>query len=143
MRIKLIDVLEENQEKISKKAKELKKMVRNIVGTGYRTEPEIYPSNLVIEPGTKTKGDLIADVSKGVLIESMAGFPQAGSGLISAQLSCAFFIKKGEIQYPVKGMVSGVGYDWFKTVSGVGNDVHQFQNVVIPSLRVEGATVVS
>lgn len=117
-------------------------MVRNIVGTGYRTEPEIYSSNLVIEPGTKTKEDLISEVTKGVLIESMAGFPQAGSGLISAQLSRAFFIKNGEIKHPVKGMVSGVGYDWFKTISGVGNDAKQFQNVVTPSIRVEGVTVV-
>lgn len=118
-------------------------MIRNIIGSGYRTIPEVYPSNLVIEPGTKSKEALISEVDTGVLIESMAGFTQKGSGLISAQLSQAFFIHKGEIQYPIKnGMVSGVAFDWLNSVSGVGNDVKQFDAVVIPSIRVEDVTVV-
>ncbi|MBU7016281.1 MAG: TldD/PmbA family protein, partial [Theionarchaea archaeon] len=118
-------------------------MIRNIIGSGYRTIPEVYPSNLVIEPGTKSKETLISEVDTGVLIESMAGFTQKGSGLISAQLSRAFFIHKGEIQYPIKnGMVSGVAFDWLKNVSGVGNDVKQFDATVIPSIRVEDVSIV-
>ncbi|MGD2250484.1 MAG: TldD/PmbA family protein [Candidatus Methanofastidiosia archaeon] len=118
-------------------------LVRNIIGTGYRTEPEIYPSNLMIHPGTYKKEDLISEVKKGVLVESMAGFPQKGSGIISAQLDRAFFIRNGEIQYPIKGgMVSGAGYDWVKTIDAVGNDVKQFQNSVVPTIRVENVKVV-
>lgn len=118
-------------------------MVRSIVGNGYRTAPECYPSNLVIEPGTKSREQLISEVEKGLFIESMAGFAQKGSGLISAQLSQAFFIQNGEIQYPVKGgMVSGVAFDWFNTISGIGNDVKQFDNAVVPSVRVEDVTIV-
>lgn len=118
-------------------------MVRSIIGSGYRTAPESFPSNLVIHPGNKSKEQLISEVEKGLVIESMAGFAQKGSGLISAQLSQAFFIQNGEIQYPVKGgMVSGVAFDWFNTISGIGNDVKQFDNAVVPSLRVEDVTVV-
>ncbi len=118
-------------------------MVHMIVGNGYRTKPEIYPSNLTIKLGNKEKEELISETKKGVLIESMAGFPQAGSGLISAQLSRAFFIQDGEVQYPIKGgMVSGVAFDWFKQVSGIGKDSKQFQDAVVPSLRVEDVKVV-
>jgi PmbA protein len=118
-------------------------LVRNIIGTGYRTEPEIYPSNLMIQPGTYNKEDLISEVKKGVLVESMAGFPQKGSGIISAQLASAFFIRNGEIQYPIKGgMVSGTGYDWVKAIDAVGNDIKQFQNSVVPTIRVENVKVV-
>jgi len=118
-------------------------MVTNIVGTGYRTKPEIYPSNLVIKPGTKNKEELLSEVEKGVLIESMDGFTQAGSGLISARLSRAFFVENGDIHYPVKGgMVSGIGFDWFHQISGIGSDAKQFDNAVVPSLRVEDVTVV-
>jgi len=93
--------------------------------------------------GDKSKEQLISEVEKGLVIESMAGFAQKGSGLISAQLSQAFFIQNGEIQYPVRGgMVSGVAFDWFNTISGVGNDVKQFDNAVVPSVRVEDVTVV-
>jgi len=118
-------------------------MVHMIVGSGYRTKPEIYPSNLTIEPGKKRKEKLISELEKGVLIESMAGFPQAGSGLISAQLSQAFFVQNGEVQCPIKGgMVSGIAFDWFKQVSGIGKDSKQFQNAVVPSLRIEDVKVV-
>jgi PmbA protein len=118
-------------------------IVANIIGNGYRTKPEPYSSNLVILPGTKSKEDLISEVKKGVLVESMAGFPQAGSGVISAQLSEAFFIENGEIQYPVKnGMISGAVFDWVGNISGMGNDVKQVRNAVVPSVRVEDVKVV-
>jgi PmbA protein len=118
-------------------------MVPAIVGNGYRAKPEIYPSNLVINPGDKTKEELVSEVSKGVLVDSMAGFTQAGSGLISAQLSRAFFVQNGEIKYPIKGgMISGVAYDWLKKISGVGKDSKQFQNAIVPSIRVEEVKII-
>jgi len=118
-------------------------MIRAIVGNGYRTKPEIYPSNLIIQSGNKTKEELVSEIGKGVLVESMAGFAQPGSGMVSAQLSRAFFIEKGEIKYPIKGgMVSGVAFDWFKQISGVGEDSKRFMNAVVPSLRVDEVKVV-
>ena len=113
-------------------------MIRAIVGNGYRSKPEIYPSNLMIQPGNKAKRDLISEIDKGILAESMAGFAQPGSGMISTKLARAFYIESGEILHPIKGgMVSGVAFDWFKQISGIGNDARQFMNSVIPSLRVE------
>ncbi len=118
-------------------------MVRAIVGNGYRAKPEIFPSNLIIEKGNKSKEELVSETGKGVLVESMAGFAQPGSGMISSQLSRAFFIENGEIQYPIKaGMVSGVAFDWFRRISGVGKDTKQFQNAVVPSLRVEEVNLI-
>jgi len=118
-------------------------MIRAIVGNGYRTKPEIYPSNLVIQSGTKTNEGLVSEIDKGVLVESMAGFSQPGSGVISAQLSRAFFIENGEIKYPIKGgMISGVAFDWLKRISGISRDTKQFMNVIVPSLRIEEAKLV-
>jgi len=118
-------------------------MVRMIVGNGYRAKPEVYPSNLVIQAGNKSKDKLLSEIEKGVLVEYMAGFAQEGSGVISVQLSQAFFVKNGEIQHAIKDeMISGVAFDWFKKISGVGNDSKQFLNSVVPSLRVEEVKVV-
>jgi PmbA protein len=118
-------------------------MIRAIVGNGYRAKPEIYPSNLIIQSGSKTKEELVSEIDKGVLVESMAGFAQPGSGVISAQLSRAFYIENGEIKYPIKGgMVSGVAFDWFKRISGISRDTRQFMNAVVPSLRIEEVKVV-
>ena len=118
-------------------------MARWIIGTGYRAQPEIYPSNLQVQPGSKTQDELVSETEEGVLIDSMAGFPQAGSGMISAQLSRAFYIKNGEVQHAIKGgMVSGVAFDWFKKISGIGRDSKPFQNAVVPSLRVDEVKIV-
>jgi predicted Zn-dependent protease len=114
-----------------------------IIGQGYRTTPTIAPANLSVHPGDKSQEELISETSKGVLVTSMAGFPQAGSGMISAQLSQAFLIEGGEIKYPVKGgMISGVVFDWLQTISGVGKDPKQFQNCAVPSIRVEDVKLV-
>jgi PmbA protein len=118
-------------------------MVKSIIGDGYRTLPIVYPSNLTILPGDKTKEQLASELQKGVLVDSMAGFPQAGSGMVSAQLSNAYFIENGEIQYSIKGgMISGVVFDWLKNISDVGQDATQYENAVVPSLRIEGVKVV-
>lgn len=117
--------------------------VHMIIGNGYRTKPEIYPSNLLIQPGNKTKEQLVSEVTTGVLVESMAGFAQEGSGIISAQLSRAFYIQNGEIQYPIKGgMVSGSGFEWLRQVSGVSRDTKGFPNSVAPSIVAENVKVI-
>ncbi|MFX0117682.1 MAG: TldD/PmbA family protein, partial [Candidatus Hodarchaeota archaeon] len=118
-------------------------MTRMIVGNGYRTKPEIYPSNLLILPGNKMQEDLVEETEKGVLVEFMTGFPQRGSGAISAQLMRAFYVENGEIKFPIKdGMLSGIAFDWLREVSGIGNDIKQLPNAVIPSMRVEGVKVI-
>ncbi|MCZ2856187.1 MAG: TldD/PmbA family protein [Candidatus Bathyarchaeota archaeon] len=118
-------------------------MVRAIIGNGYRAKPEISPSNLIIQPQDKTKEELVSETERGILVESMAGFPQAGSGIVSAQLSRAFLIQNGEIEHSIKGgMVSGVAFDWFKHISGIGKDSKRFPNSIVPSLRVEEVRVI-
>jgi len=118
-------------------------MVSSIIGNGYRTRPEVYASNLVVQAGNRTRDELVSEIRKGVLAESLAGFPQAGSGVVSAQLSRAFFISNGETQFPIKGgMVSGVAYDWLNQISGVGNDVKRYQNAIVPSITVEEVQLV-
>ncbi len=113
-------------------------MTKMIIGSGYKAKPEVYPSNLVIQPRNKSREKLVSEVEKGLLVGSMGGFVQAGSGLISAQLGRAHYVENGEIKHAVKGgMVSGVAFDWLKQISGIGNDAKQFFNSVIPSLRVE------
>ena len=118
-------------------------MTKMIIGSGYKAKPEVYPSNLVIQPGSKSKTQLVSEIRRGLLVGSLSGFVQAGSGLISAQLGRAHDVENGQVKHAVKGgMVSGVAFDWLKQISAVGNDAKQFFNSVVPSLRVEKVKVV-
>ena len=99
---------------------------------------------MMIPSGSKSKEDLVSEVNKGILIEEMAGFPQKSSGIVSLQLSRAFYVNNGEIMFPIKeGMVSGIAFDWFKNISGIGNDQKHFQNAIVPSLMVEDVKFIS
>jgi predicted Zn-dependent protease len=118
-------------------------MVKQIIGTGYKAKPEVSPSNLMIHPGRKKQEELISEVEKGVLVESMAGFVQAGSGLVSAQLARAHYIEDGKLQWPLKGgMISGIAFDWFNRIRDVGGDAKRFVDSVVPSLCVENVKIV-
>lgn len=117
-------------------------LVRSIIGVGYRAKPEIYPSNILIEPGQKEQKKLLAEIDRGVLIESMAGFPQKGSGVLSAQLSRGYYIENGEIQFCLKdAMVSGIIFDWLKNISGISKDVKMYPNAILPALRIEDVKI--
>lgn len=118
-------------------------MASQIIGGGYKAKPTVHPSNLTIMPGRKTKDGLIAEVDRGVLVGEMGGFIQAGSGLISAQLMRAHYIKDGTLQYPIKGaMISGVAFDWFKQIDAVANDLKQSFNSVVPSIRIRNVKII-
>ncbi|MDH7564577.1 MAG: TldD/PmbA family protein [Candidatus Bathyarchaeota archaeon] len=118
-------------------------VAKQIIGNGYKAKPEVYPSNLIIQAGKKDQSQLISKIKKGLLIGSMAGFVQAGSGLISAQLARAHYVENGQLKHPVKGgMVTGIAFDWLNRVSDLANDSKQFQNSVVPSICVENVKVI-
>lgn len=119
-------------------------LVHSIIGTGYRAKPEVYSSNFTITPGHRTTEELVSEVERGVLVESMAGFPQSGSGMVSAQLSRAFYIEAGEVKHPIKGgMVTGVAFNWLKNISAVSSESKAYFKGVVPSLLVENVQIVS
>ncbi len=118
-------------------------ITRLIIGTGYKTQPIVYPHNLIIEPGAKTQAKLIEEVDRGLFIDSIAGFPQAGSGLVSAQISQGFWIEQGELKHPVKDtMVVGNVYEWLHQITGISKETEQFNFCNVPALRVENVKII-
>ena len=118
-------------------------ITRLIIGTGYKTQPIVYPHNLIIEPGTKTQEEIIREMDHGLFIDSIAGFPQAGSGLVSAQISRGFKIEQGELEYPVKNtMVVGNVYEWLHQITGISTETEQFNFCNVPALRVENVKII-
>jgi len=118
-------------------------ITRLIIGSGYKTQPIVYPHNLIINPGQYPIDDLIAEVDHGLFIDSIAGFPQPGSGLVSAQISSGFIIENGELKQAVKDtMVVGNAYEWLHQISGISKETEQFNFCNVPALRIEGVKIV-
>jgi PmbA protein len=86
-------------------------------GAGFRSKvPRPRTHQLQIKEGTDGKSAMLEDMKEGILVESGFG-PAGGSPNISAQINRGFYVKDGEVQYPLKN--SMLGSDVFELLSGI------------------------
>ncbi len=94
--------------------------------TSYKGTLSIAPHKFYVEPGTKSREELIAEVKEGVLITGLSGL-HSGASTISGDFSVAatgFHIKEGVIASPVKQMtIAGNYFEFLKNVEAVGSDL--------------------
>jgi PmbA protein len=95
-------------------------------------------SNVVFETGTRNLAEMMATVSKGVLITGFNGGNSNGStGDFSYGIE-GYFIQDGKIVHPVNEMnISGnMNQIWFN-LAELGNDVRENESLRIPSLMLK------
>lgn len=96
----------------------------------YRLEPFIGPTNVVIEPGTASRDEIMEDVKNGIITKDFIGAHTSNpqSGTFSIAPYSASKIENGEIKHPIKeAMIGGDILTLLKNVEIVGNDVKQVQ----------------
>jgi len=111
----------------------------NAVRGGVKGLPHMGVTNFFIENGVTPVNKLYDQLDKGVLLTSVMGMhtanPVSGDFSVGA---AGFYIEKGIIAYPVKGIViSGNIMDLFRDVGGIGDDLRFFGAVGSPALRIE------
>ncbi|MFT3733765.1 MAG: metalloprotease PmbA [Rhodocyclaceae bacterium] len=98
--------------------------------------------NLIVAPGSKSLDQLIAGVSRGLLVTELLG---QGVNYVTGDYSrgaAGYWIENGVIQYPVQEItIAGNLRDMFRQITELGNDVVVRGGRQVPSLRVEGMTV--
>ncbi len=103
-------------------------------GTGHALPPNPFasssPMHLRIEPGTKTREDLVRDVKRGVLVTRFhytRWVHQLRSIVTGMTRDGTFLIENGEIAYPVKNFRFTQSYhDALGGTLGVGNELLLF-----------------
>lgn len=96
----------------------------------YRLEPFIGPTNVVIEPGTSSRDEIIEDVKNGIITKDFIGAHTSNpqSGTFSIAPYSASKIENGELKRPIKeAMIGGDILTLLKNVEIVGSDVKQVQ----------------
>ncbi|MCA1780213.1 MAG: TldD/PmbA family protein [Xanthomonadaceae bacterium] len=100
--------------------------------------------NLVILPGTKSRSELVAGMSRGLLVTDLLGHD---ADLISGEYSrgvSGFWIENGEVAYPVQATtIAGNLREMFSRVQTVGRDVESRRWIHTPSVLIDGMTVAS
>ena len=109
---------------------------------GVESLPGPGTSNLVMQGGTTSPAEIIADVKDGLYVTSLIGHgfnPTTGDFSRGAG---GFWIEGGKLAYPVTEInVSGRMADMLAAVDGVGNDLSWFGSVAAPTVRVREMTV--
>jgi PmbA protein len=116
-------------------------------GSGFRPSLGSYPApdlvNLVVEPGSSSLEDLIAQLEVGLVVDQVLGGGPDLSGDFSVNIDLGYCVKNGEIIGRVKDtMVAGNVYTALKQVVALGSDARWNGSCHAPSLIVEGLSVV-
>lgn len=94
--------------------------------SSYKGTLTVAPINLYVEPGTKSRDELVASIQEGVLITDLAGL-HSGANTISGDFSVAangFYIQDGKIASPIKQMtIAGNYFDYLQQIEEVGADL--------------------
>ena len=113
-------------------------------GESYLQTPTVSPINWYVEPGSKTLEGLIAEIDEGLLVRySLMGVGHSNfiSGDFSVVATSPFYIKDGEIAYPLQPVtVAGNVYEALKDISEVGSDLRLSQIGKVPSILVSKLT---
>ena len=108
---------------------------------GIASPPSPSTSNLYLEPGKKTKEELLSSMKEGLYIMELSGM---GTNLVTGDYSqgaAGFWIENGEIAYPVaESTIAGNLKDMFLRMTPA-NDLEFTFATNVPTLLIEGMTV--
>jgi len=115
-------------------------------GNGFRPGLGSYPTpglfNLLIQPGSGSMLDLIAQMDDGLVVDQMLGGSAGISGEFSINIDLGYRVSGGQIVGRVKDtMAAGNVYTALKQVIALGGDAEWNGNCYTPSLIVEGLSV--
>ncbi|HPC38090.1 MAG TPA: metallopeptidase TldD-related protein [Exilispira sp.] len=101
-----------------------------------------YGSGIIIKGKTKNLDEIIKNTKKGILLERISGGEVSPNGDFSAVAKNSYFIKDGQITYPIKEtMISGNYAELLKNITDISceyvNDGYSF----LPYIKADGATI--
>lgn len=108
---------------------------------GTSSPPSPSTTNLYLEAGSETPGDLIADINSGLYITELMGFGINGITGDYSRGASGFWIENGEISFPVSELtIAGNLMDMFAHLTAA-DDLEFRYGTNAPTIRVEGMTV--
>ncbi len=123
-------------------AKKLKLATTGNASRGLAGTPGIGVGNFFLEPGQRTREQLIGDVKEGLYVTELMGF---GVNLVTGDFSrgaSGLWISGGQLTYPVEEItVAGNLKNMLFNISEIANDLEFRGSVACPTLRIDGLTV--
>jgi PmbA protein len=109
---------------------------------GHRSDPNASFLNIIVQNGNVPRGKIIAGIKNGFYVTGVRG---RGTDRSTGNYSCGasgFWIKDGEIVFPVDGVtLGGTVLDLLKNIELVGNDLDIRGRLNSPSFKIAEITV--
>lgn len=112
--------------------------------SSFSSGPRPAPYTLNIEPGEISKDNLLEELKEGILLIGSPIGSRGSNPQISAQINQGFFVKNGEILYPVKNTVIGsTVFDIYNKIENLSKETenrngHQAPWMLLKDLKVSG-----
>lgn len=113
---------------------------------GHTSLPTLGPSNFYLQPGHKSRAEIIAGVEKGLYV--LSAMQTGGIDPITGDCSMGvngLWIENGDIVGPVSGVtVATTLQDLLMNITEVGDDLRMmpmFGNIGVPTIRVDNVTI--
>ena len=108
----------------------------------YRSIPSISPTNLIIESGSSELSQIIANLSKGLLVTRFSGNVNPVSGEFSGVVKGGKYIENGSIKYPVReSLISGNIFDLLIGLNDISKEKKQLFGFTLPYLHVNNVSI--
>ena len=122
-------------------ARELGLVTTGHAQRGASSTPSPGPSNLHLEAGTQSVGELIKDIAEGLYVSDLIGMGVNGVTGDYSRGAAGFRIEKGELTYPVSEVtIAGHLLEIFRSLVPA-NDLEFRFGTNAPTVRVEGLTI--
>ncbi|HHX71808.1 MAG TPA: TldD/PmbA family protein [Clostridiales bacterium] len=96
----------------------------------------------VVEPGTKTKEELLASIPKGLLLNRFSGGSPGTNGDFTGVAKNSFLIENGKVTDAVSEvMVSGNLATMLKNITGISVETINDGNSILPWIKVSGIVI--
>jgi PmbA protein len=111
--------------------------------TGHGTHSGgIAATNLRPALGPRSAAELLRDVKEGIYLESGEISPDPASGDISASIDFGFYVRDGQIQFPVESaMMGGNILDLLAHLDAVSSDAREEPGILMPTLRLQDVQI--
>ena len=122
-------------------ARQLGRTTTGHASRGTSSPPGPAPTNLWLEPGAITVGEIIGDISQGFYVAELMGMGVNGVTGDYSRGAAGFWIENGELAYPVSEVtIAGNLKDMFLHLSAA-NDLTFKTGIDAPTIRIDGMTV--
>ncbi len=99
-------------------------------------------SNFILQPGSATREDIIADTPRGLYVTSMMGF---GYNAVTGDFSrgaAGFWIENGKLTHPVGEVTISLNFDdLLKRIDALGSDLDLRTSIAAPTFRVSNMII--